>query len=356
MSDRSESALSAQGDIEAAAAAWLSRRDVGFTPAEAADFKRWRAADPRHEAAVVMLEQTRELLEQMPILRADPALKRRMEQLGCVAPASTKVIRFPRVLRMAGALAACLTIAFTLWLLRPDGAAFDAAYATAADDYQRVVLPDNSQIELNANTRVRVVFSRGQRQLTLAEGEAHFTVSKDPTRPFVVKAGNVGVRAVGTAFNVRLNAADVEVLVTEGRVHVGRTSTSASRPRQPDAPPALVSAGERVVFPTSPDTIAAPQVIAVDAAAIQQTLGWQNPPLVFADTPLSEVVEKFNRHNRVRLEIGDAELRARTVGGRFQADQVESFVGLLEKAGDIVVERPQRDRIVLRKGAPPLKP
>lgn len=354
MSDSPDSARVDDSAIETAAAAWLAARDVGLTPEQAADFKRWRAADPRHEAAVAMLEQTREVLEQMPILRTDPALNRRMEQLGRLEPASSKVIRFPRMVAVASALAACLTIALALWMMRPDGSVFEAAYATAADGFQRVVLPDDSQIELHANTRVQVKFSRAQRQLTLADGEAHFTVAKDPARPFVVKAGNVGVRAIGTAFNVRLSPADVEVLVTEGRVHVGRTAMSTSRIRHADASSALVSAGERIVFST--DTGVAPHVTAMGSAAVRQTLTWRNPPLVFADTPLSEVVEKFNRHNRVRLEIGDAELNARTVGGRFLADQVESFVRLLEQSGDIVVHRPEPERIILRKVSPPPKP
>ena len=54
-------------------------------------------------------------------------------------------------------------------------------------------------------------------------GEAYFTVAKNPGRPFVVAAGGVGVRAVGTAFNVRLDSDAVEVLVTEGRVQVSRS-------------------------------------------------------------------------------------------------------------------------------------
>ena len=39
--------------IAATAAAWLAQRDDAFTAAEAAAFECWRAADPRHDAAVV---------------------------------------------------------------------------------------------------------------------------------------------------------------------------------------------------------------------------------------------------------------------------------------------------------------
>lgn len=41
--------------IEMLAAAWVSRWDRGLTPEEAVEFIDWRAADARHEAAVVDL-------------------------------------------------------------------------------------------------------------------------------------------------------------------------------------------------------------------------------------------------------------------------------------------------------------
>jgi transmembrane sensor len=74
-------------------------------------------------------------------------------------------------------------------------------------------------------------------------GEAHFFVEKDPQRPFVVNAAGIDVRAVGTAFNVRIDPAAVEVLVTEGRVRV-----DPAVPHDDPAAPAVsprASAGSR---------------------------------------------------------------------------------------------------------------
>jgi len=41
-----------------------------------------------------------------------------------------------------------------------------------------------------------------------------------PLGPFVVEAAGIGVRAVDTAFNVRVHPEAIEVLVTEGTVRV----------------------------------------------------------------------------------------------------------------------------------------
>src|SRR5690349_20668988 len=53
-------------------------------------------------------------------------------------------------------------------------------------------------------TLLEVDFSAKSRAVRLIAGEALFQVAKDAARPFVVAAGDARVRAIGTAFNVRL--------------------------------------------------------------------------------------------------------------------------------------------------------
>jgi len=86
----------------------------------------------------------------------------------------------------------------------------------------------------------------------LVRGEAHFTVAKNPARPFIVEAGGVAVRAVGTAFDVRHADGAIEVLVTEGKVHV-RAARAARRIQVPAPAPIATPlvAGERAVVDTT---------------------------------------------------------------------------------------------------------
>jgi transmembrane sensor len=93
-----------------------------------------------------------------------------------------------------------------------------AAHKSYLHVNERLALPDGSRVELKDGSEVVVQYSASERRVKLTGGEAHFTVWKDKTRPFIVNAAGVEVRAVGTAFNVRLEAKSVEVLVTEGRV------------------------------------------------------------------------------------------------------------------------------------------
>lgn len=82
---------------------------------------------------------------------------------------------------------------------------------------------------------------------------------------------------------------------------------------------------------------------------IREELAGQGPPLVLVDTPLREVIAQFNRRNQVQLVLGDEELGGLPVGGSFRAENVDAFVRLLVTGNDIVAERSDAGRVVLRR-------
>lgn len=335
--------------IEARAAAWLAERDDGLNTARADEFARWCAADTRHAAAVARLERAWTALQQLRDFRPEAA---RHPDRDLLAPTPRRqLIRFPAV--AGAALAAALAVAAVWWFRLQSPSALDApqVYATTVDGYERVNLEDGSQLELNANTEVRVTLAREVRRVQLARGEAHFTVAKDPQRPFVVQAGGVAVRAVGTAFSVRLGASDVEVLVTEGRVEVGQAApVVAGASERTSLAPARgydLLANQRAVVSAASASMPNVETLAPDA--LRAALAWQGPRLVFTDTPLAEALAQFNRRNAVQLVVGDDELNTLPIGGSFRPENFEAFLRLLETGGDIALERPEPGRIVLRR-------
>src|SRR5262249_1651311 len=70
-------------------------------------------------------------------------------------------------------------------------------FATAKGQHQHVVLADGSSVDLDAETRLTVAMSRGERRVTLADGQAIFDVRHDANRPFVVAAGDRLIRDLG---------------------------------------------------------------------------------------------------------------------------------------------------------------
>jgi len=334
--------------IEAMAAAWLAQRDDGLTVEEQADFENWKKSDSRHAEAVARLEQTWTALQQLREFRPESRVHPNRDLLAATRPPA-RIISFPVVAAVAGLAAA---LAFGLFVWRPHTAVEPIAsevptFATTTDGYQRVTLKDGSLLELNANSLAKVEFSPGERHVHLVRGEGHFTVAKDAQRPFIVQAGTVAVRAVGTAFNVRMDEHEVEVLVTEGRVKVENRTAVATTASSglPELGP-----GQRLVLSTKPAPEAAPvHVETVLPEIVQESLAWQGPRLRFADTPLASVVAQFNQHNQLQIELGDASLVSVPVDGSFRSENVEAFIRLLESDQSIVAERVGKDRIILRR-------
>lgn len=209
-------------------------------------------------------------------------------------------------------------------------------------------------VELRPGADLAVDYAPAQRRVVLRSGGAHFTVAKEAGRPFVVHAGGVEIGAVGTAFAVELDAREVGVLVTEGRVSVARPAAAADRAAPaPEPAPVLLGANQRVSVPRLPEAPAAiGAAIGVPAAEVAERLAWRSVRLEFSDTPLLEAVNLMNRHasgaNRLRFVVRDAELARLPITGLFRADNGETFARLLEASAGLAAER-TGDTIVLRR-------
>ena len=222
------------------------------------------------------------------------------------------------------------------------------------------VLTDGTVVELNGAAVIVSDFTASERRVRLERGEAHFTVTKDPARPFIVTAAGVAVRAVGTAFNVRLADAAVEVLVTEGQVRLQppppaqtapvATGNSGTAPvSTPSAPERILAARQRAVVATTPSAAAAPEIATLTPGEIARVLAWQHRLLAFTATPLGDIVAAFNRRNATQLVLADPGLAALRVNASLRSDNVIGFVKLLETGFGVRAERRGENEILLSR-------
>jgi transmembrane sensor len=231
-----------------------------------------------------------------------------------------------------------------------------ARAATVVVQPESRVLPDGTVVELNRGTDLAVEFAAGDvgsRRVVLVRGEAHFQVAKDPARPFVVVAGGVAVRAVGTAFSVQLGSEAVAVLVTEGRVAVA-VVPAPDAPGEPPAsslpaPLAMVDAGQQVSVELTPNPATiAPSVRPVSDTERDVRLAWRAPRVEFTGARLDDVIPIFNRFGSTRLELADPKLGDLLVSGLLRADNNASLVRLLENEFGLATER-RGEVIVVRR-------
>ena len=225
------------------------------------------------------------------------------------------------------------------------------------------VLADGTVVELNDTAVIVADYTATERRVRLERGEAHFTVTKDATRPFTVMAAGVAVHAVGTAFNVRLADATVEVLVTEGQVRLqppppaqtapvatGNSGTTPpATPATSPTPERILAARQRAVVATTPSAAAAPEIATLTPGEIARVLAWQHRLLDFTATPLGDIVAAFNRRNATQLVLADPGLAALRVNASLRSDNVIGFVKLLETGFGVRAERRGENEILLSR-------
>lgn len=104
--------------------------------------------------------------------------------------------------------------------------------ATDIGEIRKVRLPDSTVISLNGNTKIAFDAQdfNHNRKVILKEGEAFFAVKRDTLHPFSIVAGEVGVKVLGTSFNVNyaVKAKRITVDVKTGRVEVNSSTTKTA--------------------------------------------------------------------------------------------------------------------------------
>lgn len=264
----------------------------------------------------------------------------------------------------ASAAVVALLVAGGVWQARRGDTAADAAVARSSTPAatsaivstpEHRTLADGSIVELDGDAQIAVAFSEAVRRVTLTRGKAHFQVAKNAARPFVVSAGGVAVRAVGTAFAVELGSRAVEVLVTEGRVSVAtaveQTGQEATAPVPVGAPLAFVDAGKRAVvnLAAEPSEKSEAQVVELSEAELAAQLSWRVPRLDFSGTPLAEALPHFNQYGRNPLVLGDPTLGRLQLSGILRADNTEALLRLLKTEFGVIAEPGSDNELVLRK-------
>jgi transmembrane sensor len=324
--------------IEAEAAAWLIRLDEDVSPGTRAEFAAWAAADPRNHAAFLRLEKTWNRADVLRKLRPiDGAVDERViDKFGVRTPIFDPPVtpetppKRPAWMAIVAALLVVAAIGAGVWIeVAPSGW---QVYRTEFGGFQRISLADGSTAMLNTNSEIRVRLSAARREVLLKQGEALFTVAHDTRRPFDVTAGDTVVRAVGTAFSVRLrDQQQVDVIVTEGRVAIDPQDDSLdSKLPEPGAIPKLstLAAGETVSVKAHRLRI---HKIAGDD--VTRKLAWTQGRLWFDRVTLAEAIAEFNRYNRRQLIIDDPSITDLHIGGAFDATDLDSFVAALQSFG-----------------------
>jgi transmembrane sensor len=301
-------------EIEQQAAGWLARKDGdGWSVAEQAQLDQWVGLSTAHRVAWLRLEAERSKAE-------TPAPEPAWSPVPSDQPHVEIVQRSsPRISQWRIAAAILVTVGATAGLLTMRAKDPEFRYETQLGAHETHALKDGSKLTLNTATLVRARVSEGERIVWLDKGEAYFDIAHDADHPFVVMSGANKITVLGTKFIVRREGGSTNVVVVDGRVQVENAQIAAQ------SPVILVKHQKVVANPAS--------MLKSDesGARIEQVMSWREGKLVFDQVTLDYAAGEFNRYNKKKMVLADAEAAKLRIGGRFDVGNVKGFAGLLQR-------------------------
>jgi len=315
-------------DLHEQAAHWFLRlreADIDADDIEAA--LAWLAESPEHQAAYDAVERVwAGPAEPSPIREPEPAATRRF------IPAS--------VWRVAAAILVLVGLATgARFFSRGEETPVPVRYASVVGETRSIALADGSTVTLGAASAISVEYAARVRRVVLTDGEALFSVAKNPARPFIVEAAGGSAQALGTVFNVHRGPEGVTVAVAEGVVQVKATTDTP-------APAVRLPAGTEVTY------TAQAELGAVRNVRAERVGGWRRGVLSFIDRPLGAVVADLNRYSTRLIAIDDESLKQMRVSGSVTTAGIEEWLRALQ--GTAAIELRESDRaLTLRKSPSP---
>jgi transmembrane sensor len=315
---------------------WLLRlNEDDASEAEIDQWLRWCQADAENLVAFEKLQQDwqdtagfKSAPELLSMSQVDPA-HRRGPGLSFGALRSSRSFAWV-------AAAACLVVAVSLgYQFLPRSPVHEVLVAAKQEP---ATLPDGSSLLLSAKAVAEVDFSGVIRDVVLRpNGEAFIKVHHDTARPFTVRAGDLTVTAVGTAFDVRREPDRVTVTVEEGTIVAAAVGIRGPTQWR-------VGAGYQVTY--SEDL----RYAVVSRVDTQSALRWRDGELAYDNAPLEAVIADINRYSTVNVTVRDPKLLRLHFTGTVFVGSINDWVNALEakypikaslsREGDIAIDSP----------------
>ncbi len=218
-------------------------------------------------------------------------------------PTKNKVValihRFQLALAVASlAILFALVIIYELNNSKPE----PIIYQTVFGEKQQLILPDSSEVTLNANSTLKIYEDFLDERKVYLKGEAFFEVVKmtsgEKSHPFEVLTDRLTIEVLGTSFNVQEWKERTQVVLNTGKIKL----TSA------DSEPIQMSPGEQV------------EIKAHDPYPVKKQVNpelyssWKDDQLLCMDTPLDEIALLIEHTfgKKVRFDHTDVHNKALT--------------------------------------------
>lgn len=183
----------------------------------------------------------------------------------------------------------------------------------ALGDKTSIVLPDSSRVSLNSGSKLTFNnnFKNGARQVSL-DGEAYFSVRKDPRNPFRVKTSAIDVEVLGTEFNLKAYSNEQTItttLVTGSLKVTGNNKSTTIKPNQ------------KLIFNIENQEMNIHQI-----SDLSMDTEWKNGRLIFRNQSLGELEFELERWFDVEIEFADERVKSRRFTGTLEHESILEII------------------------------
>jgi transmembrane sensor len=208
---------------------------------------------------------------------------------------------------------------------------------SSVDAITKVTLPDGSNVWLNHNSSLKYPSSfHGNSRITELKGEGYFEVAHNPRMPFIVRTGDIQIKAVGTIFNIMAypDESRIETSLIEGKVQLESIDLEGNASTLVKMKPNDLSIYKKKSNEISTRTI-----------NDDRYFSWKEGKLVFNKEPLGEVARKLGRWFNVDILIKDPDLLLLTFTATFEQETLPQVLELMAMASPIRYSISKREKL-----------
>ena len=198
---------------------------------------------------------------------------------------------------------------------------------SSVDAITKVTLPDGSTVWLNHSSSLKypAMFLGNTRNVEL-KGEGYFEVAHNSKIPFIVKAGEIQVRATGTAFNLMAYPDEdrIETSLINGKVELQMEGVNGKI-----TPLLEMKPTDLAIFDKNNNKI---MTRTIDD---DRYFSWKDGKLIFNKEPIGQVVKKLSRWFNVDIQVKDPELLELTYTATFVHETLPQVMELMARISPV---------------------
>lgn len=252
-----------------------------------------------------------------------------------------RIFSIPKTFRIAGIAAACIIIGiFTIYWTTHRANTPQVSFSAPADQAENtfVLLPDSSKVILRSGSKISYRYTDSLREIYLT-GNGFFEVTKNKKRPFLVHAGDITTRVLGTSFSVESDSdKHIKVSVKTGRVAIQNTQKNTL---------AVLTPNQAIDYDKSQNSIRKTAMVPTEQ------LNWVNMDMRFTDVPFGKLAAALTRRYHTDISFENQNLKNCLLTGYFEGtESLPEVLDILAKTAGATIAFKGNKIVLTGEGCP----